>query len=124
MFKNIALISLLSLALTTPVCAQSLFSSTAQPQPAVENNEAKRALHLDPEVVVEMSSGMNKSMDYEAENAKPKEVEALVKYKNFFDKERAETNNETFEEVKVNPKDPKDVRKFYNSFKPDLTSDL
>ncbi|MDR1694349.1 MAG: hypothetical protein LBR70_04055 [Lactobacillaceae bacterium] len=124
MVRNIAVISLLSLFAVFSANAQSLFD---EPKPDVDaakvsaDRELKKYMRFAPDEVVKMRSNMDKAMEYLVNNSRTEEIRELEKYNNFLNTNGRRVQNIDMKQVQVfDPNEEKDVRNFFNSFKPSI----
>lgn len=111
---------------TLPAIAQnSLFDETAQAE-TVTNEQidpnVKKYIQISPEELVLMEAPMQRSIEYDINNTTPRDVHYQVKFNNYINKLSAENDGGEFRDIIIDSKDRKQVREFYEQFKPTLES--
>ena len=121
--KILTLTLIFTTALTGKVLAQNSLFGEEKPVTTVEQTvepEVIKHNHLPIDEIAEMSTNMDKTIENDMKNLSPAELSALVKFNNHLQKTAAEAEGETFEKQEVDTKDLKQVREFYEQFKPNL----
>lgn len=122
--KNIVIISLFTLILSTSAFAQtSLFDDRDANVNSDVNEKINKAViskalkGMTPEQLADISSSINKTIEYDIKNNSIQEINSFADY---YEYSRAKANGVEYEKKRTKIKDKKQAREFYNSIKPNL----